>query len=108
MNTANTPSADNCPATATERRDAADAGVASVQLEGFQIPPAAAAINDRFVSGEISGAQRLEQALALCKGLDEFVGFGSPPVASSGTDKTTPTPTPETGGSNGNGSTDPS
>ena len=61
------------PGSATDtrnaRQEAVAAGVARVRLEGFTTPGALALINGRFVRGDISAADRLAQARALCEKL---------------------------------------
>ena len=55
------------PDTAEARHDAVTTGVRSAKLEGFSVPGALQVINARFVRGEITAKDRLEQAWALCE-----------------------------------------
>ena len=51
------------------RQEAVAAGLASVRLEGFTPPGELTLINARFVRGDLSAAERLAQARALCESL---------------------------------------
>jgi len=59
------------------RQEAVAAGLASVRLEGFTPPGDLALLNARFVRGDISAADRLAQARALCEGLAQEANASS-------------------------------